>query len=696
MSNVRLCGLARGAAGAFAVWLCTATSASAQQPDSIPLDTLHVQVARTGTALRLVPAAVTVILQHDIAHARPAVGLDEALATVPGVHIANRENLALGSRITLRGFGARAAFGVRGVRIIADGIPLTLADGQSNLNNLDLAGAARIEVLRGAASALYGNAAGGVILVETVPPADVPTASGRIVLGDEAGRTVGALTRFDAAVSAPLARGGLRVGASWLDREGVRAHAAARQGLLNAMLVQQLAPATSLRVVLNTAHLPRAQNPGSLPFDSAQQRPRSAWPNNVRTGSGEEATQIQAGAVLQQGFGAHEATFTAWGAHRSLENPIPVAFIAIDRRAGGARAQFDYAGERIRFTAGVEAELQRDDRYEWSNDGGERGAEQRRDQLDAVTTVAPFARASVRLGRALASLGARYDRVAFNTTDRLTADGEQSGSRTLSAFSPSLALLFELSPHVSAYANVASAFQTPTTTELANAPPPAGAPCCPAGFNESLEPERTIGGEAGVRGTVTTWLHLDAAAFHYAVRDAVVPFQVEGIEERSFFRNAGRTRHRGFELAAVATPTARLRLRAAYTRLAVTFVDDGDPAASNEGHDVPGVAPTRAFAEVSWRGPVGLELDVEHTGGYYANDANTSTAFVPDATVFGARAYGTLTLRGTAIEPFLAVRNLTDERYVGAAAINAFGGRFFEPAAGRTTLIGASVRIPAP
>jgi iron complex outermembrane receptor protein len=670
-----------------------ACPAAAQVPDSVPLDTLHVEVARTGMPLRLVPAAVSVITRNDIARARLGAGLDEALAAVPGVHIANRENMALGSRVTLRGFGARAAFGVRGVRIIADGIPLTLADGQSNLTNLDLGGAARIEVLRGAASALYGNAAGGVILVRTASPAELGAFGARVVVGDEAGRSMGALTRIEAAVSTPLANGGLRVGASHLQRDGVRAHAAAEVALLNAQLVQQLAPATLLRLVLNAAHAPMAENPGSLPFDSARQSPRSAWPNNVHTGSGEEATQVQGGAVLEHTFGARRATVSAWGAHRALENPIPVAFIEIARAAGGARAQLDHDGSRIRYTLGLETELQRDDRYEWSNEGGARGAQQRRDQRDAVTTVAPFAGASLRSGRMIASVGARYDRVAFATTDRLLTDGLQSGSRTLSAFSPSAALLLDLGRDIAAYANAGRAFQTPTTTELANAPPPPGTPCCPAGFNASLEPERTVGGELGLRAALAEWLDVDAAVFYYRVRDAIVPFQVEGIEERSFFRNAGRTRHRGLELAAVAAPIPRLRLRAALTRLDVRFVDDGDPAVDHDGNHVPGIPPVHVFAEIRWRGPVSLELEAEHTRGYFANDANTPAAFVPAATVLGARAYATVSVSRLALEPFAAVRNLTDERYIGAAAINAFGGRFFEPAAGRMILLGAGVRM---
>lgn len=671
--------------------LLAAREADAQAADSIALDTLRVEVVRTGLPLRLVPAAVSSIRGADIATGRPGIGLDEVLGPVPGAHIANRENLALGSRITVRGFGARAAFGVRGVRIVADGIPLTVADGQSTLNNLDLARAERVEVLRGPASALYGNAAGGVILVESrAPPAD-PSLGARFMLGDDARGSLGAFRRIDAEAAGPLGPGGYTIAASHLQRDGPREHAAAEQTTLQAQLERRLGGSTRLRAVLNAADVPEALNPGSLPADSARLRPEMAWPNNVRTGSGESARQVQGGFTVDHAGAAVDARISAWGARRTLENPIPVAFIALERTTGGVRTQAGRALGRLRIDGGIEVELQRDHRAEWDNDGGERGSEQRRDQDDRVTAVGPYLRIGVDVGRLHASLGGRYDRITFGTTDHLLTDGDGSGERTLAAFSPTAALLLEVTHRLTAFANVSSAFQTPTTTELANAPPEAREPCCPTGFNSRLEPERTMGGELGVRGELGGRVAIDAAIYGYAVNDAIVSFQVEGIEERSFFRNAGETRHRGWELGVTAAPGAAVRMRAALSRTDVEFVDDGDPTVSFEGRKVPGIAPWRVFADARWSGPVTIELELEHTRGYYADDANSAASFVRAATTLGTRVHGSFALSGVRIEPFVTVRNLTDERYVGSVAINAFGGRYFEPAAGRSVLLGAAI-----
>lgn len=681
-----------------------AADVTAQTPDTLPqqtdpasssfaLDTLRVEVTRAPTPLRLLPMAASAIQREDIATARPGVGLDEVLGHVPGVFIANRENLALGARITLRGFGARSAFGVRGVRLLTDGIPLTTADGQGSLNNLDLARAGRIEVLRGPASAIYGNAAGGVIRLVTAPPPPITEVDARITVGDESRRSLGGLLRIDAGVAGPLRGGGYRIGASQLSRDGVRTHSAAEQNSLNAHVVQPVGERGFLRFVLNAADLPRALNPGSLPWDSLRADPSMAWPNNVRQGTGESARQIQGGVTYEQKGDAFDLHLTAWGAHRELENPIPVAVIALERGSGGARAHV--LGTRGRFDWGVgfEAELQRDDRREWTNEVGDAGAEQRRDQRDDVVALAPYVHAAAQFGRAHLTLAARWDRIAFSTDDHLLSDpeGDGSGERVLSALSPSAALLVELSPRVSAYANFTTAFQTPTTTELANSPPASGEPCCPTGFNDSLQPERTWGGEVGVRAGVGRWLALDAAAFTYRVDDAIVPFQVEGIEERAFFRNAGETSHRGLEIGATLEPASNLRMRTSLTALDVRFRDDGDPSVDHEDNRVPGIPPLRLFVDARWSGPVTIEVDVEHTGAYYASDANTEESRTRSATVFGARVHGSFAARDARFSPFVALRNITDEAYAGAVAINAFGGRFFEPAAGRMLLIGLEV-----
>ncbi|MGH7504762.1 MAG: TonB-dependent receptor plug domain-containing protein, partial [Longimicrobiales bacterium] len=244
-------------------------------PAVVPLDSLEVTVTRRTVPVDRVPAAVSTVDRETIQRGQPTVTIDEALSAVPGVFVSNRYNFALGPKISVRGLGARASFGVRGVRVIADGIPLTMPDGQTNLNNLDLGSAGRIEVIRGPASALYGNAAGGVIAVTTEAPPEVPFAAEARLVAGNLGRGVHAparLTKLQAKVGGTSGNAGYMVSVSRLETDGYRDFSAARQTLINAKAEFALDPRTSLTAVVNALDAPLAESPGSLPADSARVR----------------------------------------------------------------------------------------------------------------------------------------------------------------------------------------------------------------------------------------------------------------------------------------------------------------------------------------------------------------------------------------------------------------------------------------
>src|SRR5687768_4736221 len=261
---------------------------TAQVPDTAfyRLRPVSVTVLRTAATDLRTPASVTAVGLLDLQRAQPTLGLDEALAVVPGVVVNNRYNFALGTRIAIRGLGARAGFGVRGVKLLVDGIPLTMADGQANVNNLDLGSAGRVEVLRGPASSLYGNAAGGVISVQTEEPP--PTSFGgmvRTVFGDLGREGLDRMTKHQVKVGGRTGRLDYLLSGARLENDGYRDHSRAEQTNINARVRLESSDRTRWSVLLNHANTPVADNPGSLPRDSADQRPTIAWPNNVRLGT---------------------------------------------------------------------------------------------------------------------------------------------------------------------------------------------------------------------------------------------------------------------------------------------------------------------------------------------------------------------------------------------------------------------------
>ncbi|MGH7577803.1 MAG: TonB-dependent receptor family protein, partial [Longimicrobiales bacterium] len=479
--------------------------------------------------------------------------------------------------------------------------------------------------------------------------------------------------------------------------EGYRAFSASRQTQVNLRAAYAPDELSRLTLVLNAIDQPLAQSPGALPIDSVRADPRMAWPNNVLTRSGEKTRQGQAGVAYTRSIGGGQLDVAGYALARSVENPLPFGFIELTRRGGGVRAAWStsttLATLPLALTAGADADLQSDDRREYDNAGGRPGSDLRRDQVDRVAAVGPFVQAELQLTPTLvAMLGGRYDAVRFRTTDAFLGDGDDSGERTLDAFSPVAGLTYAASPTLRVYANVATSFQTPTTTELINAPPAPGEECCPAGFNTQLEPQRAVSYEVGVKGEIAGRVLYDVAVYHMDLTNALVPFQVAGAESREFFRNSGRTRHRGVEIGASGT-IQRLALTGAYTFSDFSFVDDGLDGADFEGNEFPGVPPHHLFlgARFDAGRRVTLDARLDHTSEYFATDANDPASANPAATVVDLRVLFATRFGGLGVRPFIALNNVFDERYNSSVVLNAFGARYFEPAPGRNLAVGLTL-----
>ena len=677
--------------------LMAAPPLSGQTPDTsgvLALDSLVVRALRMPTAAVAAPYALSVVDADDTRAGRAGRGLAESLHGVPGLQASDRSNDALGERIVIRGSGARAAFGVRGVRVVIDGIPATLPDGQTDLSRLDVATIGRVEVLRGPASALYGNASGGVLRLTSAPPSGAHFSPAIEALTGSDG-----LLRLHARVSGSP-------GAHWYDAslthrtiDGFREHAASDRTFVRAAGGLPLAGGALELQAAGVAY--DARNPGSLAAAALAADRRQAHAFNVTQDAGESARQALAGVAWWGPTGPGALELAVWGTARSLDNPIPPTIIELARAAVGARAVYGLLlGDRrggvsgqggarvgVSLTVGAEMDAQRDDRQNHENDGGERGA-LTLDQLERVRAVGVFALARVPLGtRADLSAGLRRDHFAFSVTDRFTTgDADDSGERTMHALSPTLALHVSPAPGLALFANVATAFETPTTTELANRPDGAG------GFNPDLEPQRTLSFEAGARhnGAALEW---EVAAWRARVTDALVPFEVPSAPGRQFYRNAGSATRHGVEAAIGAEWPRDLEWRLAWTWIDARFDDFTVDSTSFSRNRVPGIAPHRVDLGVTRRGERWLAgLEATYSAAVPVDDANSAEA--QPFTVLDGRAEWRLHSGGdSGIWLFGGIRNLLDEQYVGSVVVNAFGGRFYEPAPGRSVYVGARAGI---
>ncbi len=660
-----------------------------------PIEVTATRAPREGFDLPLATAVVA-----DIGRARPGISLAESLRPVPGLFVANRHNLSQGDRLSVRGLGARAAFGVRGVKVLLDGIPLTMPDGQSQLNNLDLGSTGRIEILRGPSSSLYGNAGGGVLAAHTQVPAEATwRVEPRLVAGSNG------LFRAQTSLSGRAANTYAFASLYDLRSEGYRDHAAARARGLNALVGRTLGPQVELTLLFHWYDAPYLFNPSSLDAETARTRPRSVRGFVIGQGAAKKVRQGQGGMRLEYRplHAPHHRTssLVLYGVGRALKNPIPGRIIELDRRAGGVRTEHQFAWAGTRLIAGLDLDFQRDDRREFANEGvpeGVRVADDRVfglvqygagqvNQEEKVQSVGPFVSLEKDVGDALtATVGGRYDRYRFAVDDQ---------SRDMDQFSPMAGVVYRLDPFSRWYAHVATAFQTPTTSELGNRPSGEG------GFNPDLGPERVLGLETGLRRHLRrARLDLEVALYQLQIADALIPFQVESEDsEEIYFRNAGQARNRGLELSLSAVPLCGLRTSFAYTFGDYVFEDYEVEAAGGlvqlAGNEVPGVPRHRLFAALSYDSPQGLfaEVELERVGRYWANDFNgPPPASDAAADAFFNRAYSRVDVRlgmeyGRA-RVFLRVDNLLAARYNGSVVPNAFGSRFFEPAAGRRLHLG--------
>jgi iron complex outermembrane receptor protein len=659
-------------------------------------------VARSPLEL---PFAITRLIPDSLRPGQRNLSADETLVLVPGVSVANRNNPTQDPRIAVRGFGARAAFGVRSVRILRDGIPLTLPDGQTPTDYLDLASVGSVEVIRGSASALYGNAAGGVVEFRSSQPPARPIAFDLRTLGGSDD-----LRRWSAGLGGTRASLRYQGLATHTEQDGYRRHARQRTVHGTARLLHTLS-GVELAWQAQLFSMPVAENPGALTAPEMRADPRQPVPLFVTKRARKRVNQSQLSVTARRALPDGEMTASLYGGTRDLDNPLTFAVVAIDRATVGGSVRVTSAatplGPRHRLSAGVDIQRLDDDRKNFENCNGvtspttvcpradtvERGAI-RLDQREVVTSVGPFVRDEIALGeRVYLHAGLRADYVIFDIEDRFIIPSgtgqnpDDSGRRTLRAWSPMGGMIARVGTLTAVYANVSTAFETPTATELGNRPEGAG------GINRDLEPQYATTVEVGLKGILGSQVRYDVAGFTTGVRDELIPFEVPGGSGRRYFRNAGRTTRRGLEAGLELTAGPAI-VASAYSysdfrfdEYSVTF---DDVVERFDGKRIPGIPRHQLQASVTWRpGRFFLTAEATTSGRVLVDDANSAAA--AGWTVANMRIGGRIPIGGMSLVPVASIQNVFDRRYAGSVVVNAAGGRFYEPAPERTVSVGLNL-----
>ncbi len=671
---------------------------------TLPQITVHSTLG--GTSLEQTPASVSVIDAEQMRDRQMQVNLSESLSGVPGLQIKNRQNYAQDLQLSIRGYGARSTFGLRGVRLYVDGIPATMPDGQGSLSHIDIASLERVEVLRGPYSALYGNSAGGVISMYTETPEGPPSVEGGYSVGSNGQK------RLSAKASGQTAQGMSYVlSTSRFMTDGYRDHSAADRNLANAKLSTAIGDDARLTIVANSMKTD-AQDAQGLTWKQFQDNPRQA---SHRADNGEAVAekfntrksleQTQVGATYERRLsGVHSVALTAYAGHRSMAQyqSLPVATqIPAGQPGGVIDMSRDYAGLDARWTgnfsnapvpvtvtAGLAFDTMQEDRQGYENfigsQLGVKGA-LRRNEDNTVTSIDPYVQATWQLAPTWSlGTGLRYSHVKFESDDRYIRSGnpDDSGNVTHSKALPVVSLSHQLTPEQTLYASAGRGFETPTFAELSYRLDGMG------GLNLDLQPSASTQYEVGYRQRLTgavkgLW---SAAVFHSRTSDEIVSANANN--GRTTYRNAGDTRRQGLELQADLRLSPQWQLQAAYTYLDATFRQASGKAVA--GNLLPGLSKQRLSVGLDYRVTPEWRLGVsaEHASRVFVNDANSEAApayTVASASVGYRKVMGPWTLRA-----FARVDNLFDRKHVGSVIVNDGNSRFYESAPGRQWMTGVS------
>lgn len=700
---------------AAALGLLLAGTSVWADPPSGDNQTQDLLSAVTVTATRLAQQDMAVPASIDSAAITldaPLVNASESLAYVPGLIVRDRQNYAQDEQISIRGFGARAPFGIAGVRIYMDGIPASQPDGQGEVSQFNLASAERIEVLRGPFSVLYGNSAGGVIQLFTASGSGPAHASGGIFYGSFQEREINAdLQGGDNAFN-------YNVGASYFATQGARGHSAAQRASLGGKWGLDFASAGHLTLLLNLFNGPEAQDPLGLTRAQFNADPTATAPTAAQFNTRKSADQGQLGAVYELPLNDSDTlSLTTYGGHRDVLQfqAIPVAtqkaptssggVVSLSNNYGGVEPRWTHhatlLGADWSVTAGIDYDNLNEHREGYNNFVGSTLGVQgalRRNESDDVYDLDQYLQTQWGpIDRWTLFVGARRSRVYFQSTPLAVESGaaSASGSVDYGATSPVGGVLFQLTPQLNLYGSYGQGFETPTFDELAYRP--SGAP----GLNFALRDSRSHSYETGAK------LHLEGAGGAQLFSAQLALFRSDLDNElilasntggRSIYGNAGLTRHQGVELEAQAHLTPTLQWQLAYTYLDATvqtayLTCSAVPCpkantAVAAGNRIPGLPPNDVFTGLQWQPAPGWQwsLTEAYVTAFYADDANRNYA-------------GAYNLLGTIVEHdfvfargdlhgFLRLDNLLDRKYAGSVIVNNTSAQYFEAGPGRAWFLG--------
>ena len=674
---------------------------------ALTLDSVVVTGSRIEHRSFDLPAAIDVVGADRIGADQGKVNASEALAAVPGISVSNRQNYAQDLQISSRGFGARSAFGVRGIRLVSDGIPASMPDGQGQAATFNLDRAERIEVMRGPLSSIYGNHAGGVIQMFTPDGKGAPSVEGSF--------SGGSYGTWKADISAQGEVGGLGyvIDASRFSTDGYRDHSSAERDQTMAKLTYKPSQDGKLTFIANTFRQD-AEDPQGLTWSAMQANPRGVAQPALDYNTRKSIDHTQGGLTYEHLFGEQTVQFSAYAGQRStiqyqsIPRSTQVLPPATNARSPGGIIDFDrdfaglsgrwigrfaLVGGKLTTTVGFDYEQSTDDRRGYENYVGTtlglKGA-LRRSETDSVASFDQYAQAEWQGERWTFSGGVRHSHLAFKVEDNFKSNSfnqDDSGRVSYEKTTPTVAAMYRLTDTVNVYASAARGFEAPTFNEMfysGNG----------GSFNFSLKPSNSKHYETGVKALIGNDSRLDVALFQIKTDSEIVILGANN--GRTSYTNAGPTTRNGLEVAFDSRWADNLSSRVAYTYLDAHYDEafTSSFGAVAVGSKLPGVAENNLFGELAWRHPAsGFHAAVEGVarGQVYVEDSNTKQS-APGYAIANIRFGIDRQYNALKIGSFLRFNNIFDRQYVGSVIVGDTNNRFYETAPGYNWLAGVSAR----
>lgn len=657
-----------------------------------------ITATRTEQSSFDLPVSIDVIDAQTINDSRLMANLSELSPRIPGVVINNRYNSAQELAISSRGFGARSLFGVKGVRVYADGIPLTTPDGQGQLGALSLDTAGQIEFMRGPFSALYGNSSGGVVQTITRDGAQDPTVSGGI--------SFGSFDTMRESLTFEGQNGNLNyiLNATQITSDGYRDYSKYKKNNFNSKFTYKSSEDTKITIIANYLDQPYTQDPQALSPTQFRDNPRQAASTSTTANTRVIRDQKFSGITLDHNLSETQSVrlMTYYGERNNLQY-LPTSASGFAREFGGMDARWtlkeNFLNRPFSLTAGLNYDSMKDDRQRWGASGGEKTTPSR-DEIQKAHNIDQFAQLTFEPSEKwMLIAGLRHSVIKMNVNDQFLSNtsGDDGGALKYSNTSPVLGATFKVNPMLNLYANYGTGFETPTFAEMSYSNASTG-----DGPNLTMQPSKSKNFEIGAKAFVTENARVNLALFKITAKNELAVAENNTTTNFTSYKSAANTERKGLELAIDSNLPNNFKFYGAYTLMDAEFTNTYCGAAVNcvstaksrvnPGNKIPATYKSTAYSELSWKYPAyGFSAALENisfssTNVYDSNHSDYATFKTKAYSLFNIRAGLTQNAGKWRISEYARIDNLTDKSYVSSVKVNS--ATPFEPGPTRNYTIG--------